>query len=200
MTTATRTETTDTPDEEQLVETYMRRELAEDGIDLPELADTMEEADARATASTYLFALRGIKRDVDANDAEFTVLQEFNRTRHIARQGGLARQMDYLRGVIKTLFGFMTVTGKKKSLNLVGGRIGMRGKSDELVIKDEEQVIAWAIANGLESIVRTKLTVDRKALRAYMETIRPGVPREPLPLGVSLETRPDEFFATPATD
>ncbi len=200
MTTATRTET-DTPQETGLVDTYMRNELREDGYDLPELADTMEEADARATASTYLFALRGIKRDVDANDAEFTVLQDFNRTRHVARQTGLIRQMDYLRGAIKTLFGFMTVTGKKKSLNLVAGRVGMRAKQDELVVVDEGEVIDWANANGLDGLVRTKLVVDRKALRIWMEKMEPNTdPDFTPPPGVRLEVRPDEFFATPAND
>ncbi len=76
---------------DQEANTILRQEMAEDGYDLPELADTMEEADARATASTYLFALRNIKRDLDANDAEFTVLQDYNRNRHVERQTGLIR-------------------------------------------------------------------------------------------------------------
>ncbi len=186
--------------EEQLVGTYMRNELAEAGFDLPELADTMEEADARATASTYLFALRNIKRDLDANDAEFTVLQDYNRKRHVGRQQGLIAQMDYLRGVIEKLFGFMTVTGKKKSLNLVGGRVGMRGQTDEPMVDNDEVVVVWAKEKEFTALVRTKPVLDRKALRMYMVegAVATDKATFPAPPGVELKERPDVFFATPA--
>ena len=189
-------------EEGQLVGTYMRNGLAEAGFDLPELADTMEEADARATASTYLFALRNIKRDLDANDAEFTVLQDYNRNRHVERQTGLIRQVEYLGGVIEKLFGFMTVTGKKKSLNLVGGRVGMRGQTDELVVDNDEAVIVWAKEKEFTALVRTKPVLDRKALRMYMVegAVATDKATFPAPPGVELKERPDVFFATPATD
>ena len=203
MTTATQTETTDAPDEEQLVETYIRRELAGDGYDLPELAETMEEADARATASTYLFAMRNLEREVDANAAEFTALLEFSKTRHVKRQTTLVTQVEYLRSVVRKLFGFMTVTGKKKSLNLLGGRVGLRGKQDELVVEDDEAVVRWAKEKGFPELLRIKHTIDRKALKNHV-MLNQETKVEPrgdvLPPGVRLEARPDEFFATPATD
>ena len=194
------TATETTPQEGQLVGTYMRNELAEAGFDLPELADTMEEADARATASTYLFALRNIKRDLDANDAEFTVLQDYNRNRHVERQTGLIRQVEYLGGVIEKLFGFMTVTGKKKSLNLVGGRVGMRGQTDELMVDNDEAVVVWAKEKEFTALVRTKPVLDRKALRMYMVegAVATDKATFPAPPGVELKERPDVFFATPA--
>jgi hypothetical protein len=173
----------------------MRAELAQDGFDLPELADTMEEADARATASTYLFALRGVGRQIEANDAEFTVLQNFNQARHIERQDGLIRQKAYLRGVVHTLFGFMH-TGKKKSLNLIGGRVGMRAQTDELVVEDDEAVIAWAKEHRLGDLVRIKYVVDRSGLRKYVDgSIAADFGPPP---GVKLEQRDDQFYATPA--
>lgn len=176
-------------------------ELVEE-FDLPELADTMEEADARAAASTFLFALRNVQRDLDANDAEFTVLQDFNRARHVRRQGGLISQIEYLRGVVKTLFRFMRPSGKKKSLSLIGGRVGMRAQTDELVVEDDEAVVAWVQANQVttaEPLVKVKLVLDRTALRAYMES-RAEEPDLPAPPGVKLEARPDKFYATPAKD
>lgn len=178
-----------------------RQELTEDGYDLPELADTMEEADARAAASTYLFALRGRRRDLAANDAEFKVLQNFNRTRHVARQDGLIAQANYLHDVIRKLFGFMTVTGKKKSLSLIGGRVGTRSKQDELIVEDDDAVLAWARAYGIDSVMRTTTTlaVDRKELRGFLAAYESNTDVPPPP-GVKLETRPDEFFATPASD
>ena len=187
--TATQTETID---EEP---TDVRQELLQDGVDLPELADTMQEATARAAASTYLFALRNIKRDHDANDAEFTVLQDYNRNRHVERQSTLIRRMDYLRGVLEGLFGFMEVTGKKKSLNLLGGRLGMRAQTDELVVDDDEVVLDWAA--GKFHIIRVKQSLDLKGLRKLMaegHTDNAGNP----PPGVTLNERPDVFFATPA--
>ena len=198
------TETVDviTPEGEAYL---VKQKLAEDGHDLPELAATMEEADARASASSYLHALRNVERDVDANDAEFSVLQDFNRRRHVARQETLLRQVQYLRDSVRTLFGFMTVTGKKKSLNRGGGRVGTRSRPDGLVVKDEDKVVAWARHYGESQIVRIKESVDRKALRTFVEGYDPVIEAEsgndvPLPPGVSLESRPDEFFATPATD
>ena len=189
-------------------EGVIRLELTEDGYDLPELADTMEEADARAAASTYLFALRGVKRQVDANYAEFTVLQDFNKERHVARQSGLIRRMEYLSVTIKALFGFMRPAGKKKSLNLIGGVVGMRAQTEELVIEDDQAVIAWAQEQQVAGIVKVTLSLDRKELRSHMEHARQerrvlGSVADPdriPPPGVTLGARPDMFYATPAKD
>ena len=170
----------------------VREDLLADGVDLPELADTIPEATARAAADTYLFALRNIKRDHDANDAEFTVLQDYNRNRHVERQSTLIRQMDYLRGVLEGLFGFMD-PGKKKSLNLLGGRIGLRSQQDELVVEDDAKVVAWVATDWrFASLVRTKRSVDLTALRKHMKA------QADPPPGVTLNERPDVFFATPA--
>ena len=184
-----------------VAEDTLRLELADDGYDLPELADTMDEVNARAAASTFLFALRGVERQMAANDSEFLVLQGFNQARHVTRQSGLIRSLKYLRGVIETLFGFMS-TGKKKSLNLIGGRVGMRAQTEELVVEDDAAVIAWAKLNGFEAIVRFTEAVDRKALRTYMVEGAVGTSKAtfPSPPGVTLEARPDEFYATPAKD
>ena len=185
-------------DTQEITQTIVRAELAQDGFDLPELAETMEEADARATASTYLFALRNVKRDADANDAEFTVLQDFNRVRHVARQEGLIRQMDYLRGSIEKLFGFMTTTGKKKSLNLIGGWVGMRAQTDQLVVEDDEAVIQWARDRAsTHKLINWKPSVDRKQLRKFIDECAVD-PELPPPPGVILKDRPDQFYATPA--
>lgn len=179
------------PDEEAVV----RHGLLEDGYDLPELADTMEEADARATASTYLRVSGLIVREQLANSAEHRTLIAYYQRKHDERQHQLDSRINYLGGVLKRLFGFMTVTGKKKSLNLLGGRVGMRAKQDELVIDDDEAVITWAVNKGHASgLTNVKRTVDRKALRAYME--KPSQ-ISGLPPGVSLKERPDEFYAKP---
>ena len=172
----------------------VRQDLLDDGIDLPELADTMEEADARAAADTYLFALRSIKRDIDANDAEFTVLQEYNQNRHVERQSVLLRRTEYLSRVLEGLFGFMH-TGKKKSLNLLGGRLGMRAQQDDLVVEDDAAVIEWVRERGWPGLVKKKITLDRKGVREYAKTHDGAFTALP---GVTLNERPDVFFATPA--
>lgn len=173
-----------------------RQALIQDGLDLPELADTMEEADARAAADRYLRALGSIEREMDANDAEFTTLKAYYADRHADRQATLDGSANYLRGVLKGLFGFMK-TGKKKSLNLLGGRIGMRGQTDELVVENDDAVIGWAQAKGFRGLlVNTKYSVDRKGLRAFV--VDPPEDAESGPPGVSLEERPDQFFARPA--
>lgn len=193
------THTEPTTIEDSEVKDYnMRAELAEDGYDLPELADTMEEEVARATASTFLFALRGVGRQIEANDAEFTVLQDYNRARHVERQGGLIRQTEYLRNVIRTLWGFMRPAAKKKSLNLIGGRVGMRAQQEELVVEDDNAVIAWAKEHQLGDLVRIKYVVDRSGLRKYVDGSL-AADFGPPP-GVTLKARPDEFYATPAKD
>ncbi len=108
--------------------------------------------------------------------------------------------MEYLGGVIEKLFGFMTVTGKKKSLNLVGGRVGMRGQTDELVVEDDEVVVVWAKEKEFTALVRTKPVLDRKALRIYVVegAVATDKATFPAPPGVELKERPDVFFATPA--
>ena len=172
----------------------VRQELLQDGVDLPDLADTMEEATARAAADTYLFALRNIARDIKANDAEFATLQDYNRNRHGERQGVLIRQTDYLRGVLEGLFGFMH-TGKKKSLNLLGGRLGMRAQQDELVVEDDDALVDWVRQQAITGIVKTKYALDRKAVREYVKVHDGAFTALP---GVTLNERPDVFFATPA--
>ncbi len=180
----------------------VRLELAENGHDLPELADTMEEADARVAASRFLGAMRGVQKEWGANEAEYMTLADFQRRRHDGRQGPLERQLEWLHGAVKTLFGFMRPSGKKKSLNLIGGRVGMRAQTDELVVEDEDEVIAWVQANQvttIKPIVRIKLVLDRTALRAYMEA-HAKEPRLPTPPGTTLKARDDQFYATPAKD
>ena len=187
--TATQTETID----EELTDDAGAALIEE--FDLPELADTMQEATARAAATRYLFALRNVGRELCANDAEHKTLIEDYGTRHTERQATLDKKTDYLRGVLEGLFGFMEVTGKKKSLNLLGGRLGMRSQTDELVVDDDAAVIEWSQKQGFPSLIKTKATVDRKALRAYAaapSTISGSPP------GVTLNERPDVFFATPA--
>ena len=163
-----------------------------DEFDLPELADTMQEATARAAATRYLFALRNVGRELCANDAEHRTLLEYYGTRHDERQATLDKKTDYLRGVLEGLFGFMEVTGKKKSLNLLGGRLGMRAQQEELVVEDDAAVIDWAKYHGVEALVRVKRSVDRTGLRKHIEE------QTDLPPGVKLDERPDVFFATPA--
>ena len=187
MTTATQTETID----EELTDA-VRQDLLDDGVDLPELAATMEEATARAAASTYLYALRNVEREFGANDAEHKTLLEYYRTRHTERQIALERRTAYLRSVLEGLFGFMKVTGKKKSLNLLGGRLGMRAQQQELTVEDDDVVIRWARDLGVEALVRVKTSLDRTGLRRHMKE------QTDPPPGVTLNERPDVFFATPA--
>ena len=179
-------------DEEESTDA-VRQDLLEDGVDLPELADTMEEATARAAASTYLYALRNVEREFGANDAEHKTLLEYYRTRHTERQIALERRTAYLRSVLEGLFGFMKVTGKKKSLNLLGGRLGMRSQQEELTVEDDAKVVAWVATDWrFASLVRTKRSVDLAALRKHMKA------QADPPPGVTLDERPDVFFATPA--
>jgi hypothetical protein len=168
--------------------------------DLPELADTMEEADARVAASRYLGAMRNVQGELVANEAEYRTLAAFQQRRHDERQGPLERQVDWLHQAVKTLFGFMH-TGKKKSLNLIGGRVGMRSQTAELVVDDDGEVIAWALESPdyYGGVIKMKPQIDRKALRAHIcEPERD--PSIPMPPGVRLEARPDQFYATPAKD
>ena len=176
-----------------------RLELLEDGHDLPELADSMEEADARATASTYLRVMAGIEREHGANAAEHKNLVAYYKNRHDERQTQLGRRAGYMRDMLEKLFGFMTVAGKSKSLNLLGGRVGMRAQPDELVVESDDAVIEWALRlnNPTTAFVKVKHTLDRKALWAYMNA--PDADYG-LPPNVTHKARPDEFYATPAKD
>ena len=71
----------------------------------------------------------------------------------------------------------------------------MRVKPDELIVDDDDAVVAWAEGNDVKTIVRLKKVIDRKALRAYLET---AIPADLQPPGVRLKARDDEFYVTPA--
>ncbi|MHC4715429.1 MAG: host-nuclease inhibitor Gam family protein [Planctomycetota bacterium] len=183
-------------------ETEDHGELAEaiEAFDLPELADTMEEAEARAAASRYLGAMRGVQAEHRANEDEYKALKAFQEKRHGERQGVLERQIDWLHEAVRTLFGFMTLPPKKKSLNLLGGRVGERAQQPELIIDDDEAVIAWAQeTDATADLIKRTPSVDRKQLRTYMEQCKQD-PALPAPPGVELKERPDQFYAAPATD
>ncbi len=171
-------------------------------LDLPELADTMEDADARVATSRYLGAMRNVQSEWGANEAEYKTLAAFERRRQDERQGPLERQLDWLHGAVKTLFGFMRPSGKKKSLNLIAGRVGMRAQTDELVVDDDDAVIAYAKEHRLGDLVRITYAVNRKCVRAHLESLTPEQRADPelSPPGCRLEKRPDQFYATPATD
>ena len=170
-------------------------------FDLPELAGTMEEADARAMADRYLGAMRNVQADFGANEDEYKTLLAFQQQRHGERQGTLERQINWLHGAIEVLFGFMKLTGKKKSLNLLGGQVGTRGQQDELVVEDDEELIEWAVKYQKTSLLRISRSIDRKQLRALMEIKRDSPAADLVtPPGVSLKEREDVFFATPAGD
>ncbi len=166
-------------------------------FDLPELADTMEEADARVSASTLLYVLGKIQGEYDANDAEHKTLQVFQAARHGDRQAQLDAKIDWLTGKLEDLFGMMD-PGKKKSLNLLGGQLGHRKQTDELVVEDDQKVMDWAAEFATEEgVVRVKFELDRKHLRQYItqEIVQPNA-APPAP-GVSLVERPPLFFAKP---
>ena len=188
--------------QEQIVTSFVKSELYT-AYDLPELSETLDEADARVAASRYLGAMRAVEAEHGANEDEYKTLAAFQQRRHDKRQGPLVRQLIWLDEAVKTLFvGFMRPTGKKKSLNLIGGRVGMRAQTDELVVDHVDAVIAWAKEKNFTALVRTKPTLDRTALRTFMIEGAVGTPKAtfPSPPGCRLEKRPDQFYATPAKD
>ena len=158
-------------------------------FDLPELADTLEEADARVEADKRLFILKMIQKERDTNEAEYKALMEHHKEAQESRQAALDGRIAFLTNNIEALFGMMD-PGKKKSLNLLGGTIGHRKQQDELVVEDDMAVIKWF--GSQLPIVRTKYEVDRKLLRSFLESKPPSQP-----LGVSLVKRPPVFYARP---
>ena len=168
-------------------------ELAEH-FDLPELSDTMEEAEARAKASIFLHVLGHVGKEAAANETEYRNLISYITEQHRDRQRTLERQQDWLTETIKGLFGFMD-TGKKKSLNLLGGTVGMRSRRDELTVEDDAAVIEWAEAGFAPDVVRIKKEVNRTMLREYASDLS----IVDAPPGVSLTERPDVFYAKPRT-
>ncbi len=169
----------------------VRDEITEH-FDLPELADTMEEATARATASTFLYVLDKIQGERAANEAEYRTLLRYQAERHAARQASIDRQIAYLTDQLETLFGFMRTGPKKKSLNLLGGQLGKRKQADELVVEDDDRIIEWVKAAGPRRLLRTKVELSRAELRKYMES-----GPQYSPPGAELKQRPDVFFAKP---
>ena len=179
----------------------IREDLEAEGYDLPELADSIEEADARAKASTFLGVLRSIESEVDANNAEHRALLDWTKDRHLERQTRLEAQAGWMRRTLEILYHYMHPAKGKKSLALIGGKIGTRAAKDTLEVEDDKALIEWVEAdphNRPVQIIRVKHEVNRAELREYMEAIaeRDGI--GPTPPGVKLESHKDKFFATPA--
>ena len=171
--------------ETSVVQEELRQDFA-----LPELADTMEEAEARAKASTFLTILKAVKKEKSANEAEYRTLLQYQFEDHQMRQGKLTKQMKWLTETLEALFGMMD-PGKKKSLNLLGGTVGTQAQQDELVVKNEGSVVGWAHERRETKLIRTTEHLDRKALREHLND---GSPQPP---GVSLVERPPVFYARP---
>ena len=127
--------THDTPQHmEADTETYdpIRDELAEQ-FDLPELADTMEDAEARLMASRLLKVLGSLRGESDANKAEYNVTKDFLMNRHVEIENVIEKRIDWVTSSLRHLFDtFMTVPHGKQSLNLLGGRIGTKKQQPEL--------------------------------------------------------------------
>ena len=176
------------PTETSVVQEELRKDFA-----LPELADTMEEAEARAKASTFLTILKAVEKEKTANDAEYKTLMEYQAEDHKMRQDKLDKQTKWLTETLEGLFGVMD-PGKKKSVNLLGGTVGTQAQQDELVIEDDEEFVVWAQKLLFPSLcqIKTVHSPNRKNLRAYMKT----KPKSPPP-GVSLVKRSPVFYARP---
>ncbi len=188
-------------DHDLVMDLEFREELTEDGYDLPELASTMEEADARLRASIFLGIMRSIEHQMDENDAECKALVAWTKERHAERQARLDAQKGWVRITLESLYGFMRPPKGKKSLNLIGGKIGTKGQRDTLDVEDDEVVIEWVQAdtrNRPEQVIRTKYEINRVELLGYMEAIAEQDGIGPKPPGVTMGEHPDKFFATPA--
>ena len=161
-------------------------------LDLPEMAETYEDAEARLMSTKLLHVLRGLEGEMSANKAEYDVTMQYFKDQHGDRQEALQNRVDYVTKLIQGLFGFMKVPHKKKSLNLLGGKVGMRARQAELKVEDDKAVIEWALEGGPQGLVRTKHDIDRTGLRKLVQA---GMISPP---GVTLEERDDEFYAKPA--
>jgi len=73
--------------------------------------------------------------------------------------------------------------GKRKSRDLLHGRIGWRSKGERLVVEDKEALAAWLAAQPIESgLARVTLAPDMRALQDLLKRtgeIPPGCVVEP---------------------
>lgn len=78
--------------------------------------------------------------------------------------------------------------GRRRSVDLPGGRIGLRKVGPLLVVEDEQAVIAWASSSCPEAIaVTTRLS--KAAINAHVEATG-----ELPPIGVRVEPARDKLF------
>lgn len=163
-------------------------------LDLPELADSYEEAEARLVADRYLRALGGVEGELGANRAELQQVLAFYRDRHEEREAVLQRRRDWLVHQLQALFAFLPLRGKAKSLTLLAGRLGTRTAPARYAIADEQELLAWAREHA-PSLISTPPVKERvlvKDLTGWMD------PLDPAPPGVERIDAHEEFFADPA--
>lgn len=97
--------------------------------------------------------------------------REIDRIRRVAEQERAREQRslefftDHLGAYLATLI----AEGRKvKSLELPGGKIALRSRPVALEVLDDD-AIAWAQANGVPEVLRTKVSFDKKAFREATE-------------------------------
>jgi phage host-nuclease inhibitor protein Gam len=88
------------------------------------------------------------------------------------------------------------LTGKKKSRELVHGRIGWRKKGERLVVQDREALLSWLAAQPVESgLYRVKIEPEMRALSERLKgcgEVPPGCEVEPETETVEIKTEAPE--------
>lgn len=167
--------------------------------DLPELADTYEEATARMIANRYLAALAAILMTQNLNEASFRAEVDFLKRRLEEKNAALDRNATWLREQLFKLTKFFTFTGKSKSLTLPYGRVGFRKSRDKVDYIDEAKVRAWAETFAPETLrTVTEIRLDRARVNALaLESTEPHVAMLLDSGAVRVYRGTDEFYVTP---
>lgn len=168
--------------------------------DLPELAETYEEAEARAAANRYLLALRRVQRERATAKAELKATIEDLEYRSEQRDAQLAKSEGWLLDQLRQLARFFTFAGKK-SLKLLAGRVGYRQAREAWEIADPERLLDWA-QQFAQHLVSTP-PVKPRVLVSDFTTWADAAPADTLrwlqEQGiVGHRTAADEFYAKPA--
>lgn len=164
-------------------------------LDLPELASSYEEAEARALADRLLKDLKAVRDERGANDAELRSTLEYYVARNSERQEVLSRREGRLLETLQYLYSF-TPPRTGKSVQLLNGRIGTRKRGGKWCIVDPDPLLAWAKEHTPSLVtVITKETVRHADLVKRLAADEgDAIPQPP---GVEWEPEREDFYAEP---
>lgn len=176
--------------------------LAESDREWQMPAADLDDADARSQATFWLRRLNDVRSVRVREIAELKATKVILDLKAVRRLDRRDREEADIMCALEILFGQMALREDAKSVDTLGGRVGLRLAGESMKITDETQLRLWLRGESLFDEIVEESTVfitDKALLKTVMrerlkETGEVGAP------GVDYTPAEDKFYATPDGD